>query len=72
MARNFTITQSGESRSFTVSTGVGPRGPAGSDAEVTATNVAAVLPAAITEAGAAEVREAQEAPPTAEVVPHHP
>ena len=103
MARNFTITQSGESRSFTVSPGVGPRGltgltgpagetgatgatgatgptgstgatgatgTAGSDAEVTAINVAAVLPAAITEAGPAAVRAAAgvDAAPFATVV----
>ena len=31
--RNFTITQDGESREFQIATGVGPAGPAGSDAD---------------------------------------
>lgn len=40
MARSFTITQDGESRSFTVATGVGPQGPTGATGATGATGPA--------------------------------
>jgi len=54
MARTFTITQEGESREFTVATGVGPSGVDGVDAEVTLASVRAAVPNMVEVASPAE------------------